>query len=402
MPSAVAEQAAAEQVAGKIGRPSGQGGILPGLLRVLVAVLGSGIVIAGAQVSMSARRRPTTSVSGLAINRDLVRYREHYPESGENLNITGRNLNLRFYSNAIKSVPDGDYIDNIHKEWFGKYSTLELHHGYVQWLFPIHEEGMNHMAQILQVHEREAMVKSALVIMRVKKSYELILDFYGAKVICWTTGELVRTPGYKVRFSNLNSKPHNYLRITRILKWLGEMNLEHLKFAFLIFFAHEALFRGTLPNVPQSLRNFWLATLRDDEELRAAVDFVDRRITFEEAMVLVRNPEKRGYDIGSIQAALHSSPMQQQPKQQKGADDDSNDDVPLITKSHQQFSPSTTDKAHTQTQEEAQTQTPTQTQTEDLVGAKRQAESVAGKPFLPSAFQLLWVLTFIVPLYIHF
>ena len=228
-------------------------------------MLGSGIVIAGAQISMSARRRPTTSVSGLAINRDLVRYREHYPESGENLNITGRNLNLRFYSNAIKSVPDGDFIDTMHKDWFGKYSTLELHHGYVQWLFPIHEEGMNHMAQILQIHEREAMVKSAVVIKRVKRSYELILDFYGAKVICWTTGELVRTPGYKVRFSNLNSRPHNYLRITRILKWLGEMNLEHLKFAFLIFFAHEALFRGTLPNVTQSLRNFWLATFRKSE-----------------------------------------------------------------------------------------------------------------------------------------
>ena len=41
----------------------------------------------------------------------------------------------------------------------GDYRTLELHHGYVQWLFPIHEEGMNHRAQVLQVHEREAMVQ---------------------------------------------------------------------------------------------------------------------------------------------------------------------------------------------------------------------------------------------------
>jgi hypothetical protein len=32
----------------------------------------------------------------------------------------------------------------------GDYRTLELHHGYVQWLFPIHEEGMNHRAQVLQ------------------------------------------------------------------------------------------------------------------------------------------------------------------------------------------------------------------------------------------------------------
>ena len=42
---------------------------------------------------------------------------------------------------------------------------------------------------------------------------------------------------------------HNYLRITRILKWLGEMNLEHLKFGFLVFFAQEAIHLRTIPNV---------------------------------------------------------------------------------------------------------------------------------------------------------
>ena len=47
----------------------------------------------------------------------------------------------------------------IRRQWFGDYRKLEIHHGYVQWLFPIHEEGMNHLAQVLQTHEKEAMVK---------------------------------------------------------------------------------------------------------------------------------------------------------------------------------------------------------------------------------------------------
>jgi hypothetical protein len=35
--------------------------------------------------------------------------------------------NYDFYMNKIPSNPDGDYIDNIHKNWFGKYVKLESH-----------------------------------------------------------------------------------------------------------------------------------------------------------------------------------------------------------------------------------------------------------------------------------
>ena len=49
----------------------------------------------------------------------------------------------------------GDYIDEIHKEWKGDYDRLEWHHGYIQWLFPIRESGMNWHAQELQSHEIE-------------------------------------------------------------------------------------------------------------------------------------------------------------------------------------------------------------------------------------------------------
>lgn len=64
-------------------------------------------------------------------------------------------LNLKFYKNEIKSRPDGDGIENILKEWWGDYRRLELHHGYIQWLFPIREQGLNSQSHPLQLHELE-------------------------------------------------------------------------------------------------------------------------------------------------------------------------------------------------------------------------------------------------------
>ena len=86
---------------------------------------------------------------------------------------------------------------------------------------------------------------------RVKRSYLLILDFYGAEVVDWQTGELERSGNCQACFNNLNSRSHNYLRITRILKWLGEMALEHLKLGFLVFFANEAFFLKNIPKAAQ-------------------------------------------------------------------------------------------------------------------------------------------------------
>lgn len=60
-----------------------------------------------------------------------------------------------------------------------------------------------------------------------------MLAFYGLRLVDETTGELAlqdtapaRSPAsYLRRFRNLESNPHNFLRITRILKCLGEVGL---------------------------------------------------------------------------------------------------------------------------------------------------------------------------------
>ena len=34
-----------------------------------------------------------------------------------------------FYKNEIESTPDGDFIENMLREWYGNYDRLEYHHG---------------------------------------------------------------------------------------------------------------------------------------------------------------------------------------------------------------------------------------------------------------------------------
>ncbi len=164
---------------------------------------------------------------GSSANDDTKRYRDGYP--GQENDLSEKN-NLLFYENKIASRPRGDLIDTIHSEWIHQYGMLEAHHGYIQWLFPIREEGMNSQSQRLHKHELDAIVANPTARARVLKSYRLMLDFYGLVLLDSTTGQLAHNENFKERFYNLNTSGHNYLRITRILKCLGELGYEHLKF----------------------------------------------------------------------------------------------------------------------------------------------------------------------------
>lgn len=59
---------------------------------------------------------------------------------------------------------------------------------------------------------------------------------------------------------------HNYLRITRILKCLGEFDYEHLKAPFVRFVLREAIVEKTLKNTKNSCLNYWLEVIKDDKE----------------------------------------------------------------------------------------------------------------------------------------
>ena len=43
-----------------------------------------------------------------------------------------------FYTGRLQSVPDGNWIDQVHLEWFWDYDHLEAHHGYLPPTLPPH------------------------------------------------------------------------------------------------------------------------------------------------------------------------------------------------------------------------------------------------------------------------
>ena len=103
--------------------------------------------------------------------RDIAEYRNNYPNTRSNPKIKD---NYDFYTNKIASHPDGDLIDNIHTKWLSDYRKLEYHHGYIQWLFPLQERGLNWSAEPLQKHEIESIKKDKKALGRVLTSYKLM------------------------------------------------------------------------------------------------------------------------------------------------------------------------------------------------------------------------------------
>ena len=67
---------------------------------------------------------------------------------------------------------------------------------------------------------------------------------------------------------------HNYLRITRILKCLGELDYEHLKFPFVQFCIQEAFETGALRNVARSCKDYWIYVIKDDRKRGELEDLV--------------------------------------------------------------------------------------------------------------------------------
>eukprot|EP00940_MAST-03C_sp_MAST-3C-sp2_P003045 g3045.t1 len=167
---------------------------------------------------------------------DMEMYRRGYtPAYLSRFDNPKQNKNLMFYTGQISSEPKGAKIDFIHDRWRDDFRKLEDHHGYIQWLFPIHENSpYNSRAQPLQVHEAKNMRADPKVQVRLIRSYRMMLRFYGLELVDCAdipaSGDVRRGKNFADRFANMVAHSHNNLRITRILKCLGELGLEHFKF----------------------------------------------------------------------------------------------------------------------------------------------------------------------------
>ncbi|KAM6404468.1 opioid growth factor receptor [Rhynochetos jubatus] len=206
--------------------------------------------------------------------RDLQRYRHRYPGLIESENEEEEEMwNLSFYKNEISFLPQGLHIETLLERWWDNYEILEENHSYIQWLFPLREHGMNWRAKPLTCQEIQAFKKSKEVMQRLIRAYQLMLRFYGIILINEETGELKRAENWAERFQNLNRFSHNNLRITRILKCLGEMGYENYQVHLVKFFLTETLVKETLPNVKRSALDYFLFTIRSKQKRRELVHY---------------------------------------------------------------------------------------------------------------------------------
>ncbi|XP_025326417.3 opioid growth factor receptor isoform X1 [Canis lupus dingo] len=204
--------------------------------------------------------------------RDTRRYRHQYPDLIER-DGNGDMPNLSFYRNEIRFLPNGCFIEDILQNWRTDYDLLEENHSYIQWLFPLREPGVNWHAKPLTLREVEAFKSSKEVRERFVKAYELMLGFYGIQLEDRDTGQVCRAQNYQKRFQNLNWHSHNNLRITRILKSLGELGLPHYQAPLARFFLEETLVRRELPAVRQSALDYFVFTVRCPRQRRQLLRF---------------------------------------------------------------------------------------------------------------------------------
>lgn len=176
---------------------------------------------------------------------------------------SGGSINYLFYAGKVPSLPDRTYIHQFHEQWWANYRRLEYEHGFIQWLFPVFESsGVNWDAEALDKEEAKKMREDFEISTRVIRSYRLMLNFYGMRLMSVATGEIARWPEiWRERYDNLNWSGHNSLRITRILTSLGELGFQRYKKPWLDFLTNEITQNRQIPNCRSSLAGFWSKTI---------------------------------------------------------------------------------------------------------------------------------------------
>ncbi|XP_051913086.1 opioid growth factor receptor [Hippocampus zosterae] len=205
--------------------------------------------------------------------KDMQNYRRGYPNLADDECSEDKMNNLQFYLNKFPSAPDEVYIESFLKEWKNDYKRLERVHSYIQWLFPLREPGVNYMASELTKKEIEAFKRNEDAKRRLVESYELMLGFYGIRLINKEIGEVTRAENWKERFGNLERNMHNNLRITRILKSLGELGFEHYQAPLVHFFLEETLVKKSLSSVKRSVLDYFLFAVLDKQKRQELVRF---------------------------------------------------------------------------------------------------------------------------------
>ncbi|RXK39092.1 hypothetical protein M231_03597 [Tremella mesenterica] len=198
------------------------------------------------------------------IPRDVTLFLRGYPGQRDD---TNRYDNLKFYRGAGNCVPDGLKYEEWMERYENDYKELEMNHSYIQWFFPIPEQGVNPHAKPLLPHEQKAMSEDVEVLKRILRSYKMMLGFYGIKMN--NDGGLRLADNADERLANLAARSHNLLRITRIIKCISLFPSLQPHAAPLVLFFVALHSDGKLPMMGMrgdSLERWWGHCFRDERE----------------------------------------------------------------------------------------------------------------------------------------
>ncbi|BGP25546.1 opioid growth factor receptor-like protein [Rhodotorula toruloides] len=234
----------------------------------------------GESITAQLKRRNIPS----SLPRDILSFLLDYPSQPPN---PSNNANLLFYKNQHPARPRRSNCEELQEELRGNWDELEGRHDFVQWFFPIREQGVNWDAQPLELHEFEGIKSDPAAMSRFLESYRIMLAFYGLTLVNPETGEValrdeVPAPhpsSYLRRLRNLEERSHNWLRVTRILKCLEEFGLTPHAPSLLLFLLtlqsppHSLL---TSPALCRSMDSYWRWCIRSDEDREFVSGVVER------------------------------------------------------------------------------------------------------------------------------
>lgn len=170
-------------------------------------------------------------------------------------------------------------VDELIEAFSGRdnfaYTQLENRHDYIQWLFPSPERSrFNAQSTPLSVAEAEAIQADDGAMTRIRRAYQLIVDFWGFELVDLEIGTLRCSAVCEARFANLNTAfNHNFMRISRVLNCLNATGWKHYVQPMLKALYIEVYETRRLVCCNQSFASHWVQQLGKDWQATARCDF---------------------------------------------------------------------------------------------------------------------------------
>jgi len=176
-------------------------------------------------------------------------------------NTNKENKNFQFYNGKIYVGKNKNYFKDIIKY---NYEKLENEHDYIQWLFPNRvKSNYNNNSVTLQENEINVFKTNKEIKNKIIASIKLMLDFYGFHI---KNDNILPHDKSDERFNNLIENTHNNLRISRILFFLGDLDMIYYQYRFLYALYYEIFITEKLEKLKSSFIQYWIHSIKDDNQ----------------------------------------------------------------------------------------------------------------------------------------